>query len=55
LGSDPKIGILTRVERYIITSLLLLFSQPIVGLGILAVFTHITVFQRIWYAWKELH
>lgn len=55
LGSDPKIGILTRVERYIITSLFLLFSQPIVGLGILSVFTHITVFQRIWYAWKELH
>ena len=55
LGSDPKIGILTRVERYIITSLFLLFSQPIAGLVILAVFTHITVFQRIWYAWKELH
>ena len=55
LGSDPKVGLLTRVERYIVTSLCLLFSQPITGLWILAVFTHVTVAQRIWYAWKELH
>jgi CDP-diacylglycerol--glycerol-3-phosphate 3-phosphatidyltransferase len=55
LGSDPKLGILTRVERYIVTSLFLLLSQPVSGLLILAVFTHVTVFQRIWFAWKELH
>jgi CDP-diacylglycerol--glycerol-3-phosphate 3-phosphatidyltransferase len=55
LGCDPKLGILTRVERYLITSLCLLFAQPLAGLWILAVFTYVTVFQRIWFAWKELH
>lgn len=55
LGSDPKIGLLTRVERYLITSLCLLFAQPLAGLWILAIFTYVTVFQRIWFAWKELH
>ena len=55
LGSDPKLGILTRVERYIVTSLFLLLAQPIAGLLILAIFTHVTVVQRIWFAWKELH
>jgi CDP-diacylglycerol---glycerol-3-phosphate 3-phosphatidyltransferase len=54
LGSDPKIGILTRVERFIVISLSLLFVQPIIGLWILAVLTHVTVMQRIWFAWKEL-
>lgn len=55
LGSDPKLGIMTRVERYVVTSLCLLFSQPIAGLWILAILTNVTVIQRIWYAWKELH
>ena len=55
LGCDPKLGILTRVERYLITSLCLLFVQPLAGLWVLAVFTYVTVFQRIWFAWKELH
>ena len=55
LGCDPKLGILTRVERYLITSLSLLFVQPLAGLWVLAVFTYVTVFQRIWFSWKELH
>lgn len=55
LGCDPKLGILTRVERYLITSLSLLFLQPLAGLWVLAVFTYVTVFQRIWFSWKELH
>lgn len=55
LGSDPNLGLLTRVERYLITSLCLLSAQPLAGLWILAVFTYVTVFQRIWFAWKELH
>ncbi len=55
LGCDPKLGILTRVERYLITSLSLLFIQPLAGLWVLAVFTYVTVFQRIWFSWKELH
>jgi CDP-diacylglycerol--glycerol-3-phosphate 3-phosphatidyltransferase len=55
LGSDPKIGILTRVERYLVTTLCLLLNQPIIGLWILAILTNFTAAQRIWYVWKELH
>ncbi len=55
LGCDPKLGILTRVERYLVTSLSLVFMQPIVGLWILAILTYVTVIQRVWFTWKELH
>jgi Phosphatidylglycerophosphate synthase len=55
LGCDPKLGILTRVERYLVTSLSLILMQPIIGLWILAILTYVTVFQRVWFAWKELH
>ena len=55
LGSDPKIGILTRVERYLVITLCLLFNQPVIGLWILAILTNFTALQRVWYAWKELN
>ncbi len=55
LGCDPKAGFLTRVERYMVTALSLILGQPVVGLWILAFFTYVTVFQRVWFAWKELH
>ncbi len=55
LGCDVKIGLLTRVERYIIISLALLFSQPLAGLWLLATLTYVTIIQRVWFAWKELH
>jgi len=55
LGCDPKLGILTRVERYLVTSLSLILMQPIIGLWILAILTYVTVFQRVWFTWKELH
>jgi CDP-diacylglycerol--glycerol-3-phosphate 3-phosphatidyltransferase len=55
LGCDPKVGILTRVERYLVTSISLILIQPIIGLWILALFTYVTVCQRVWFAWKELH
>lgn len=55
LGVDPKIGIMTRVERFIVVVLCLLFSQPEIGLWIIALLTTVTIIQRTWYAWKELH
>ena len=55
LGCDPKVGFLTRVERYLVTALSLVLRQPVIGLWILAFFTYVTVFQRVWFAWKELH
>lgn len=48
LGYDTKIGILTRVERYLVLAPTLVLSIPLVGLWIIAVFANITALQRIW-------
>jgi len=54
LGVDTKIGILTRVERYLVIVPSLLFSRPDVGLWIIAVFGNITALQRIWNVRQQL-
>jgi CDP-diacylglycerol--glycerol-3-phosphate 3-phosphatidyltransferase len=58
LGLSCKVGLLTRVERYvvIVTSLILAAIWPIVlevGILILAVGTWITVLQRVHHVWKQ--
>jgi len=55
LGSDPKVGILTRVERCLVIFLSLVFAKPLIGLGILTALTFVTILQRLFFAWKELH
>lgn len=47
LGVECKVGLLTRVERYLLIIIVLLINQVKVGVGILAVFSHMTAFQRI--------
>jgi CDP-diacylglycerol--glycerol-3-phosphate 3-phosphatidyltransferase len=47
LGWDTKIGILTRMERYLVLAPALILNIPIVGLWILAVLANITAIQRI--------
>lgn len=47
VGWDTKVGILTRMERYMVLAPALLFNIPMVGLGIIAVFSNITALQRI--------
>ncbi len=47
LGVDCKIGLLTRLERFVILSAMLVFQQVTIGLLLLAVLTHITAFQRM--------
>ena len=47
LNYDAKVGILTRLERYIIIIPCLIFQIPLVAMGIIAVFANITAFQRI--------
>lgn len=54
LGVDTKIGILTRVERYLVIVPSLLFSRPEIGLWIIAVFGNITALQRIWNVRQQL-
>lgn len=47
LGFTAKVGILTRLERYIVLIPLLVFNQPFLAVSIIAVLANITAYQRI--------
>ncbi|MBE0671945.1 MAG: CDP-alcohol phosphatidyltransferase family protein [Anaerolineales bacterium] len=47
LGFTAKVGILTRVERYIVLIPLLVFNQPFIAVLIIALLGNITALQRI--------
>jgi len=47
LGMETKVGILTRLERYLVLSPALIFNIPNIALWILAVLTNLTAMQRI--------
>ncbi|MBL8101172.1 MAG: CDP-alcohol phosphatidyltransferase family protein [Anaerolineales bacterium] len=47
LGFTAKVGILTRVERYIVLIPLLVFNQPFIAVLIIAFLGNITALQRI--------
>ena len=55
LGYQAKVGLLTRVERYLVLAPSLVFNQLYLGLTILAVFSHITAIQRIWHVRGDIH
>jgi CDP-diacylglycerol--glycerol-3-phosphate 3-phosphatidyltransferase len=48
LGYDTKVGILTRMERYLVLAPALVLNYPLVGLWIIAILANITAIQRIW-------
>lgn len=47
LGYDSKIGILTRMERYLVLAPSLVLNLPLVGLWIIALLANFTALQRI--------
>jgi CDP-diacylglycerol--glycerol-3-phosphate 3-phosphatidyltransferase len=47
LGYETKIGILTRVERFLILIPCLIFNLPMIAVGAIALFANITALQRI--------
>lgn len=47
LKFDAKVGMLTRVERYLVLAPCLVFNIPIVAVCIIAFFSHLTAIQRI--------
>ncbi len=47
LGWDTKVGLLTRMERYLVLSPSLIIGQPMWGLWIIALFANLTAVQRI--------
>ncbi|GAB4499561.1 MAG: CDP-alcohol phosphatidyltransferase family protein [Anaerolineales bacterium] len=55
LGIETKIGMLSRLERYIVLVPALILNFPIVALWIMAIFTNITALQRIWDVRRQFH
>ena len=55
LGFDAKVGILTRVERYLVLVVGLIFNRPILMMWVIAIFANITALQRIWYVRQQAH
>lgn len=53
LSFDANVGLLTRLERYLILAPLLLFNQPVVALWIIAIFSNFTALQRIYHVRKQ--
>jgi CDP-diacylglycerol--glycerol-3-phosphate 3-phosphatidyltransferase len=47
LGFTAKVGILTRVERYLVLIPLLVFNQPFIAMLVIAVLGNVTALQRI--------
>lgn len=48
LGYDTKVGILTRLERYLVLAPTLVLNVPLIGLWIIAILANLTALQRIW-------
>lgn len=53
LGFDCKVGLFTRVERYVVIVASLILNLPQWGLIILAFGTYFTLGQRIYHVWKQ--
>jgi len=54
LGIDCKVGLLTRFERFLIMSVMLIAQQVTLGLIALSILTHLTVLQRIVHVWRSM-
>ena len=54
LGIECKTGLFTRAERVIILALGLMVNQVLITLIVLAVFTFITVIQRLVHVWRQI-
>lgn len=55
LGFTAKVGILTRVERYIVLIPLLIFNQPYIAVVLIALLGNITALQRILHVRAQGH
>jgi CDP-diacylglycerol--glycerol-3-phosphate 3-phosphatidyltransferase len=53
LAHQARVGILSRVERYVVLTLALLLEMPEIALVVIAVFTYITVAQRVFHVWQQ--
>ena len=53
LGYDCKIGIASRVERYIVLIVFLIINMPNIALILIAIGTYFTLAQRMYHVWKQ--
>jgi CDP-diacylglycerol---glycerol-3-phosphate 3-phosphatidyltransferase len=47
VGYETKVGLFTRVERYLVLLPCLVFNQPMIAVGAIALFANVTALQRI--------
>lgn len=48
LGIETKVGLLTRMERYLVLVPALVFNRPLWGLWVIAILANVTALQRIY-------
>ena len=53
LGLECKVGLMTRVERFIIFIPSLIFHFPLIAMVVMAILTHVTAIQRIVHVVKQ--
>jgi CDP-diacylglycerol--glycerol-3-phosphate 3-phosphatidyltransferase len=53
LGYEAKVGILTRVERFVVIGPTIIFGVPHIGVAIVALLANFTAIQRIFYVRKQ--
>ena len=53
-GLDMRLGLMSRLERYIVLVVCLLIGYPNIAMIVIAVFANITAIQRLLYIRKEL-
>jgi CDP-diacylglycerol--glycerol-3-phosphate 3-phosphatidyltransferase len=55
LNISCKVGLFTRLERFIVLTLALVTKQLLVGLVILALLTNFTALQRMFHVYRQSH
>ncbi len=55
LGYTAKVGILTRVERYLVLAPCLIFNFPHIAMWVIAIFSNFTALQRIFSVRKQAY
>jgi CDP-diacylglycerol--glycerol-3-phosphate 3-phosphatidyltransferase len=53
LGVECKVGLLTRMERYLVLCPTLILNIPLVGAALVAVFGTFTAIQRMWHVYRR--
>ncbi len=55
LDYEAKVGIMTRLERYVVLVPALVFNIPIIGVGIIALLANVTALHRILHVRRQAH